>query len=151
MELKTKQTLSLVHNESFPLLLDAMESHSHLTHVDSYYHRGAQRGIQLFCPSRSRTGLLQRAHGAIMCRQTKAEAASKSLMQNLCSCGCFSGWKKKKNQYCGRDARRWLSALWLTVKAERDWGAPFTALEMEWSCSNSLAHPTFEYHCGLFW
>lgn len=76
------------------------------------------------------TGLLQRVHGPIMCRQTKAEAASKSLMQNLCSCGCFSGWK---NQYCGPDARRWLSALWLTVKAERDWGATFTALEMEWS------------------
>ena len=49
------------------------------------------------------TGLLQRVHGPIMCRQTKAEAASKSLMQNLCSCGCFSGWK---NQYCGPDARR---------------------------------------------
>lgn len=44
------------------------------------------------------TGLLQRVHGPIMCRQTKAEAASKSFMQNLCSCGCFSGWK---NQYCG--------------------------------------------------
>lgn len=49
------------------------------------------------------TGLLQSVHGPIMCRQTKAEAASKSLMQNLCSCGCFSGWK---NQYCGSDARR---------------------------------------------
>lgn len=58
----------------------------------------------------------------------KAEAASKSLMQNLCSCGCFSGWK---NQYCGSDAWRWLSALWLTVKAKRDWGATFNVLEME--------------------
>lgn len=76
------------------------------------------------------TGLLQSVHGPIMCRQTKAEAASKSLMQNLCSCGCYSGWK---NQYCGSDARRWLSALWLTVKAKRDWEAKFTVLEMEWS------------------
>lgn len=75
------------------------------------------------------TGLLQSVHGPIMCRQTKAEAASKSLMQNLCSCGCYSGWK---NQYCGSDAWRWLSALWLTVKAKRDWGATFTVLEMEW-------------------
>lgn len=75
------------------------------------------------------TGLLQCVHGPIMCRQTKAEAASKSLMQNLCSCGCFSGWK---NQYCEPDAQRWLSALWLTVKAERDWAATFTVLEMEW-------------------
>lgn len=49
------------------------------------------------------TGLLQCVHGPIMCRQTKAEALSKSLMQNLCSCGCFSGWK---NQYRGPDARR---------------------------------------------
>lgn len=79
---------------------------------------------------REHTGLLQSVHGPIMCRQTKAEAASKSLMQNLCSCGCYSGWK---NQYCGSDARRWLSALWLTVKAKRDWGATFTVLEMEWS------------------
>lgn len=75
------------------------------------------------------TGLLQCVHGPIMCRQTKAEATSKSLMQNLCSCGCFSGLK---NQYCEPDARRWLSALWLTVKAERDWAATFTVLEMEW-------------------
>lgn len=75
------------------------------------------------------TGLLHSVHGPIMCRQTKAEAASKSLMQNLCSCGCYSGWK---NQYRGSDAWRWLSALWLTVKAKRDWGATFAVLEMEW-------------------
>lgn len=89
------------------------------------------------------TGLLQSVHGPIMCRQTKAEAASKSLMQNLCSCGCYSGWK---NQYCGSDAWRWLSALWLTVKAKRDWGATFTVLEMEWRRVGLIVRFTFNFN-----
>lgn len=88
------------------------------------------------------TGLLRSIHAPIMCRLTKAEAASKSLMQNLCSCGCFSGWK---NQYCGSDARRWLSALWLTVKAKRDWGAAFTVLEMERSTVCLIVEFTFNF------
>lgn len=89
------------------------------------------------------SGLLRSIHAPIMCRLTKAEAASKSLMQNLCSCGCFSGWK---NQYCGSDARRWLSALWLTVKAKRDWGATFTVLEMERSRVCLIVEFTFNFN-----
>lgn len=89
------------------------------------------------------SGLLRSIHAPIMCRLTKAEAASKSLMQNLCSCGCFSGWK---NQYCGSDARRWLSALWLTVKAKRDWGATFTVLEMERSGVCLIVEFTFNFN-----
>ena len=48
----------------------------------------------------------------------KESLQSERLMQNLCLYGCFSQWK---NQYCGLDAQKWLSALWLTLKARGDW------------------------------
>lgn len=48
----------------------------------------------------------------------KESLQSERLMQNLCLYGCFSQWK---NQYCRLDAQKWLSALWLTLKAQGDW------------------------------
>lgn len=48
----------------------------------------------------------------------KESLQSERLMQNLCLYGCFSQWK---NQYCRLDAQKWLSALWLTLKALGDW------------------------------
>lgn len=48
----------------------------------------------------------------------KESLQSERLMQNLCLYGCFSQWK---NQYCRLDAQKWLSTLWLTLKAPGDW------------------------------
>lgn len=100
---------------------------------------------------RSNAGL----HVHIMCHRTKAQAWSKSLMQNLCLYARFSGWK---NQYCWLDALKWQSALWLTLKAQGDWGAAFVAQQIDCIPVLIIACPPFisfcwvyfdsDYHCG---
>lgn len=78
----------------------------------------------------------------------KESLQSESLMQNLCLYGCFSQWK---NQYCRLDAQKWLSALWLTLKALGDWGAAFAVRGIE--CIRALiivCSPYISLSLGLF-
>lgn len=78
----------------------------------------------------------------------KESLQSESLMQNLCLYGCFSQWK---NQYCRLDAQKWLSALWLTLKALGDWGPAFAVQGIE--CIRALiivCSPYISLSLGLF-